>query len=163
MTEHNATVRETAAVFEISKSTVHKDVTDKLRYRMPALYREVSAVLRKNKEERHLRGGEATRRKYENKRQPSSESVDDFFSFLALFSTSSPYESEPVRFSAGLSALLSGKTTLIDPSFGDVPFSAPSPALAVPAADVKKSVTAKMKKVSLFLIPMFLLLSFFRL
>jgi hypothetical protein len=72
-----------------------------------------------------------------------------------------PYESEDVCLIAGLSALLSGKTTLIDPSFGDVPLSAPSPALTVPAADVKKSVTAKMKKVSLFLIPMFLLLSFF--
>ena len=75
--ENNATVRETAAVFGISKSTVHKDVTDKLKRELPPLYREVSAVLRKNKEERHLRGGEATRRKYESIRRPSSERVDD--------------------------------------------------------------------------------------
>ena len=61
---HRATVRSTAKKFGISKSTVHKDVTVKLRRLNPALYKEVKAVLLKNKSERHLRGGEATRQKY---------------------------------------------------------------------------------------------------
>ena len=61
---HGATVRETAKAFQISKSTVHKDVTVRLRYISPALYKEVKGVLDKNKAERHLRGGEATRKKY---------------------------------------------------------------------------------------------------
>lgn len=65
--EHNATVRETAAQFGISKSTVHKDVTTLLRAADRALYDEVASVLQKNKQERHLRGGEATRRKYKNR------------------------------------------------------------------------------------------------
>ena len=63
--EHNATVRETAAVFGVSKSTVHKDVTEKLFREAPALYKEVHIVLEKNKAERHLRGGAATKLKYE--------------------------------------------------------------------------------------------------
>ena len=62
------TVRKTAAVFGISKSTVHKDVTERLRRINPPLYREVSLVLEQNKQERHMRGGEATRRKYINRR-----------------------------------------------------------------------------------------------
>lgn len=62
--ETGATVRATAKVFKISKSTVHKDVTERLRYINPQLYREVKAVLEKNKSERHIRGGLATRRKY---------------------------------------------------------------------------------------------------
>ena len=65
--EHNATVRETAVRFGISKSTVHKDVTTLLRATDRALYDEVTSVLQKNKQERHLRGGEATRRKYKSK------------------------------------------------------------------------------------------------
>lgn len=59
-----ATVRATAKVFKISKSTVHKDVTQRLRYDNPQLYKEVKAVLEKNKNERHIRGGMATKRKY---------------------------------------------------------------------------------------------------
>ena len=59
-----ATVRATAKVFKISKSTVHKDVTERLYYKNPQLYRQVKAVLEKNKQERHIRGGMATRRKY---------------------------------------------------------------------------------------------------
>ena len=59
-----ATVRATAKVFKISKSTVHKDVTERLSYDNPQLYREVKAVLEKNKKERHIRGGMATRKKY---------------------------------------------------------------------------------------------------
>jgi putative DeoR family transcriptional regulator (stage III sporulation protein D) len=62
--EHRATVRATAAQFGISKSTVHKDVTEALPHINHALYDEVKAILEQNKSERHLRGGEATRRKY---------------------------------------------------------------------------------------------------
>ena len=65
ISEHGCTVRETAAVFGVSKSTVHKDVTEKLRGECYPLYRQVCAVLEKNKAERHLRGGQATKRKYE--------------------------------------------------------------------------------------------------
>ena len=60
---NSATVRATAAVFGVSKSTVWKDQT-RLKRQAPALWREVQQVLQKNKAERHLRGGEATRRKY---------------------------------------------------------------------------------------------------
>ena len=59
-----ATVRAAAKVFKISKSTVHKDVTERLFYDNPQLYRQVKAVLEKNKQERHIRGGMATRKKY---------------------------------------------------------------------------------------------------
>ena len=59
-----ATVRATAKVFKISKSTVHKDVTERLFYIDRELHRQVEAVLQKNKSERHIRGGLATRRKY---------------------------------------------------------------------------------------------------
>ncbi len=59
-----ATVRATAKVFKISKSTVHKDVTERLFYIDRELYKQVDAVLQKNKSERHIRGGLATRRKY---------------------------------------------------------------------------------------------------
>lgn len=62
--KHGATVRYTAGVFNISKSTVHKDVTERLKLRNPALYHEVKKVLEVNKSERHIRGGLATRRKY---------------------------------------------------------------------------------------------------
>ena len=59
-----ATVRATAKVFKISKSTVHKDVTEKLSHDNPQLYKQVKLVLEKNKSERHIRGGMATKRKY---------------------------------------------------------------------------------------------------
>ncbi len=59
-----ATVRATAKVFKISKSTVHKDVTERLSKSQPQLYKSVNEVLQKNKQERHIRGGMATRRKY---------------------------------------------------------------------------------------------------
>ena len=62
--ESGATVRQTAVYFGISKSTVHKDLTDRLKKSNKALYDEVSKVLLKNKAERHIRGGEATRKKY---------------------------------------------------------------------------------------------------
>jgi len=63
--ENGATVRQTAQKFGYSKSTVHKDVSERLRDFSPSLYEEASAVLAKNKAERHLRGGMATKRKYE--------------------------------------------------------------------------------------------------
>ena len=59
-----ATVRSTAAHFGISKSTVHKDLTYKLRMINPSLYSRVKRILSINKSERHIRGGEATRQKY---------------------------------------------------------------------------------------------------
>ena len=62
--EHSATVRQAAQVFGISKSTVHKDVTERLRHVNNALWQQVQELLTKNKQERHLRGGEATRKKY---------------------------------------------------------------------------------------------------
>ena len=64
LVEHRSTVRAAANEFGISKSTVHKDVTQSLRRANKALYDQVKQVLEKNKQERHIRGGEATRRKY---------------------------------------------------------------------------------------------------
>ena len=62
--ESNATVRQAARQFGISKSTVHKDVTDRLVQINPALARQARSVLDVNKSERHIRGGLATREKY---------------------------------------------------------------------------------------------------
>ena len=65
--ENNTTVRATATRFGISKSTVHKDVTQTLKNINKSLYLDVKSVLEKNKNERHLRGGEATKKKYMGK------------------------------------------------------------------------------------------------
>ena len=62
--ENKTTVRETAKKFGISKSTVHKDITDKLSKVNFQLHKEVEEILQINKLERHLRGGEATKKKY---------------------------------------------------------------------------------------------------
>ena len=62
--DYNATVRQTAKQFGISKSTVDKDVTERLSQINPALAREARKVLDVNKSERHIRGGLATREKY---------------------------------------------------------------------------------------------------
>lgn len=62
--ETRATVRQVARNFGVSKSTVHKDVTERLPQINRNLARQVKRILEKNKAERHLRGGEATRRKY---------------------------------------------------------------------------------------------------
>ena len=62
--ENGATVRSAAARFGISKSTVHKDVTQILPHVNRSLYLHVKEVLDKNKSERHLRGGQATKQKY---------------------------------------------------------------------------------------------------
>ncbi len=64
--QNGATVRTAAKKFGISKSTVHKDVTERLERLNKALFEEVRAVLDKNKAERHMRGGEATKQKYIN-------------------------------------------------------------------------------------------------
>ena len=64
LVEHRATVRSTAAVFSVSKSTVHKDVAQRLRTIDPPLYRQVKQILEINKAQRHIRGGMATRAKY---------------------------------------------------------------------------------------------------
>jgi putative DeoR family transcriptional regulator (stage III sporulation protein D) len=65
-----STVRDTARVFGVSKSTVHKDVTERLPKVNKELAAKVKRVLDQNKSERHLRGGEATRRKYLEEGQP---------------------------------------------------------------------------------------------
>ncbi|MBR3145391.1 MAG: sporulation transcriptional regulator SpoIIID [Clostridia bacterium] len=62
--ETGATVRAAAKVFGVSKSTVHKDVTDRLKKENASLYKEVEKILQKNKSERHIRGGLATKKKY---------------------------------------------------------------------------------------------------
>ena len=64
--ENNATVRQASGHFGISKSTVHKDLAERLQGIDRALYEQARQVLDKNKAERHLRGGEATRRKYKS-------------------------------------------------------------------------------------------------
>ena len=64
-----ATVRRTAQIFGISKTTVHKDMTDTLKKENPKLYEQVREVLDKNKAERHIRGGIATREKYRKRRK----------------------------------------------------------------------------------------------
>lgn len=65
--ENKATVRQTAKVFGISKSTVHKDVTQRLQNISPGLANEARKVLDVNKSERHIRGGLATKNKYVQK------------------------------------------------------------------------------------------------
>lgn len=64
MIENNATVRSAANKFSISKSTVHKDISERLETVDRDLYLRVKSVLEKNKAERHIRGGIATRKKY---------------------------------------------------------------------------------------------------
>ena len=66
--KYETTVRNTAKRFGISKSTVHKDITDRLKSINCALYEEAAKILDKNKSERHIRGGIATKNKYKNLR-----------------------------------------------------------------------------------------------
>ncbi|MBP3918810.1 MAG: sporulation transcriptional regulator SpoIIID [Clostridia bacterium] len=73
----HATVRDTAKRFGISKSTVHKDMTQKLPVYNAALYAVVRNVLEENKAERHLRGGEATKQKYMMIRQHTRTPDED--------------------------------------------------------------------------------------
>lgn len=62
--ENKATVRSAAKKFGISKSTVHKDVSERLQKENPSLYAQVKDILEINKKERHIRGGMATKLKY---------------------------------------------------------------------------------------------------
>lgn len=62
--ENESTVRQAASIFGISKSTVHKDVTERLLHIDAPLFLSVKKTLEQNKSERHIRGGEATRLKY---------------------------------------------------------------------------------------------------
>ena len=77
--EKNTTVRQTAKTFGVSKSTIHKDVTERLEEINPTLAKEVKMVLEKNKSERHIRGGMATKLKYEK------ETKKDVGRYLHLF------------------------------------------------------------------------------
>ena len=70
----NATVRTAAKKFRVSKSTVHKDITERLLELNPPLAAEVKTVLENNKAERHLRGGMATREKYLHQHEMSLQS-----------------------------------------------------------------------------------------
>ena len=66
--EKGATVRSAAKVMGVSKSTVHSDMTVRLQFVDPSAYRSVKAILDRNREERHIRGGESTREKYSKMR-----------------------------------------------------------------------------------------------
>lgn len=74
--ESNSTIRQAAKVFGVSKSTVHKDLTERLPRVDEELARCVKKVLEQNKAERHLRGGEATRRKYQRQRLLNNDAAD---------------------------------------------------------------------------------------
>ena len=72
MIEINATVRQAAKNFGISKSTVHKDVTERLEQINPALAAEARKVIDVNKSERHIRGGMATKEKYAHQHEQAA-------------------------------------------------------------------------------------------
>ena len=78
ITEHNATVRSAAARFGISKSTVHKDVTERLKNINSVYYFRVKRILEKNKSERHIRGGMATKRKYDVIKHVRERMTEDY-------------------------------------------------------------------------------------
>lgn len=71
--ENKETVRGTAKKFGISKSTVHKDVSQRLKSVNPSLYKEVKKILEINKAQRHIRGGIATKNKYIMKRNSENK------------------------------------------------------------------------------------------
>ncbi|MBE5732192.1 MAG: stage III sporulation protein D [Clostridiales bacterium] len=71
--KYKTTVRETAKAFNVSKSTVHKDVTDRLKKANVKLYYKVKEILDENFSVRHIRGGEATRRKYAKIKKPDEK------------------------------------------------------------------------------------------
>lgn len=62
--ENRATVRAAAKKYGVSKSTVHKDISERLKYINRPLYKQVKEIMEVNKAERHIRGGMATKRKY---------------------------------------------------------------------------------------------------
>jgi len=67
--DRDATVRSAATIFDVSKSTVHSDMTKRLPAIDGGLYKQVKVVLDKNREERHIRGGEMTKQKYSKVRK----------------------------------------------------------------------------------------------
>ncbi|NPV54410.1 MAG: sporulation transcriptional regulator SpoIIID [Firmicutes bacterium] len=67
--ETKATVRQAARLYNVSKSTIHKDMTERLPAMNKQLARKVKKILEQNKAERHIRGGEATRKKYKGKKE----------------------------------------------------------------------------------------------
>ena len=71
--ENKSTVRQTAKKFNISKSTVHKDISERLEKVNPSLARDAKKVLEINKAERHIRGGMATKRKYSHENPKASQ------------------------------------------------------------------------------------------
>lgn len=75
--ENKSTIRATASKFGISKSTVHKDLTERLYYSNKILYYQVKELLAFNKSQRHIRGGLATRRKYKGELVNSNISIYD--------------------------------------------------------------------------------------
>lgn len=70
--ERRTTIRDAARHFSISKSTVHKDLSERLPRIDPTLYAAVKQILERNKAERHIRGGDATRRKYQKRHHPNA-------------------------------------------------------------------------------------------
>ena len=66
--ERRTTIRDAAKHFSVSKSTVHKDLSERLKEIYRSLYVQVKEILEQNKAERHLRGGDATKRKYQKQR-----------------------------------------------------------------------------------------------
>ena len=70
---YHSTVRQTAKQFGVSKSTVHKDVTQRLEKINPSLAKEARVILDINKSERHIRGGMATKEKYKHKLEAAME------------------------------------------------------------------------------------------
>ena len=75
-----ATVRAAAEWFGVSKSTVHKDVSERLEQLQPDLYAQVKEILEQNKQERHIRGGMATKRKYELRRMQEEQRMEPYTS-----------------------------------------------------------------------------------
>lgn len=67
--ESKGTVRQTARIFGVSKSTVHKDLTERLPRINDVMFQKVREILEVNKAERHIRGGEATRKKYSEQKE----------------------------------------------------------------------------------------------
>ena len=67
--QNKSTIRDTAKFFGVSKSTVHKDLSQRLKYINTKIYKEVKKILEINKSERHIRGGFATKNKYSKKRE----------------------------------------------------------------------------------------------
>ena len=77
--QYRATVRKVAREFGISKSTVHFDLSKRLKKQNPALYEKISQILRQNFEEKHYRGGLSTKNKYLAKKGAVWEVFSDFF------------------------------------------------------------------------------------